>query len=99
MKLPWDRNYLKISFHVIVTLIAIYAVSLVLKNAPEVIMTIEKFLEYMAGIFAPLIIAAIFSYIVSPAVDLLQGFFDKMSKKEKICRREGKRVFKKNWIK
>ncbi len=95
LKLPWDRNYLKISFHVIVTLIAIYAVSLVLKNAPEVIMTIEKFLEYMAGIFSPLIIAAVFSYIVSPAVDLLQGFFDKMSKKEKICRRDGKRVFKK----
>ena len=75
MKLPWDRNYLKISFHVIITLIAIYAISLVLKNAPEVIRTTEHFLEYLVRIFSPLIIAAIFSYIVSPAVDKLQGFF------------------------
>lgn len=80
MRLPWDRNYLKISFHVIITLIAIYAISLVLKNAPEVIRTVERFLEYIVRIFSPLIIAAIFSYIVSPAVDMLQGFFDRMSK-------------------
>lgn len=95
MKLPWDRNYLKISFHVIITLIAIYAISLVLKNAPEVIRTTEHFLEYLVRIFSPLIIAAIFSYIVSPAVDKLQGFFDKMSKKQLICSNERKKVFKK----
>ncbi len=78
MKLPWDKNYLKISFHVIVTLIAIYAISLVLKNAPEAIMKVEDFLAYIVNVFTPLIIAVIFSYIVNPAVEKLQGFCDKL---------------------
>lgn len=78
MKLPWDKNYLKISFHVIVTLIAIYAIALVLKNAPEVIMKVEDFLAYIVNVLSPLIIAVIFSYIVNPAVEKLQGFCDKL---------------------
>ena len=80
MKLPWDRNYLKISFHVVITLIAIYAVSLVLKNAPEAIRCAGRFLGYVVRVFSPLIIAAVFSYIASPVVDILQGFFDKAAK-------------------
>ena len=94
MRLPWDRNYLKISFHVIITLIAIYAISLVLKNAPEVIRTVERFLEYIVRIFSPLIIAAIFSYIVSPAVDMLQGFFDRMSKNRSFWKKRKDGRFK-----
>ncbi|MCD8035908.1 MAG: AI-2E family transporter [Clostridiales bacterium] len=86
MKLPWDRNYLKISFHVIFTLVVIYAVMLLLKNAAEAIMKAEYFLEYMAEVLSPLIIAVIFSYIVNPAVERLQGFYDKMSKKQKKSR-------------
>ncbi|MEA4971891.1 MAG: AI-2E family transporter [Candidatus Metalachnospira sp.] len=78
MKLPWDKNYLKISFHVIVTLIAIYAIALVLKNAPEVIMKVESFLAYIVNMLSPLIIAVIFSYIMNPAVEKLQGFCDKI---------------------
>lgn len=78
MKLPWDKNYLKVSFHVIVTLIAIYAISLVLKNAPEAIMKVEGFLAYIVNVLTPLIIAVIFSYIVNPAVEKLQGFCDKL---------------------
>lgn len=83
MKLPWDKNYLKISFHVIVTLIAIYEIALLLKNAPQVVMKAESFLEYTFSVLSPLIIAVVFSYIVSPAVDFLQGFYDRMSKKKK----------------
>lgn len=86
LKLPWDRNYLKISFHVIFTLIVIYALALFIKNAPDIIMSIEGFLSYTAEVLTPLIIAVIFSYIVNPAVERLQGFYDKMSKK----RRKGK---------
>ena len=89
LKLPWDKQYLKISFHVIVTLIAIYAIALLLKNAPAAVMKVEGFLEASASVLSPLIIAVIFSYIVNPAVDLLQGFCDRMSKKQK------KRTFKK----
>lgn len=80
MKLPWDRNYLKISFHVIVTLIAIYAGTLLIKNAPAAIMLLENTLESAAGVLSPLTIAIIFSYIMNPAVEALQGFYDKMSK-------------------
>ncbi|GFI61278.1 putative transport protein [Clostridiales bacterium] len=80
LKLPWDRNYLKISFHVIVTLIAIYAGTLLIKNAPAAIMLLENTLESAAGVLSPLTIAIIFSYIMNPAVEALQGFYDKMSK-------------------
>ncbi len=92
MKLPWDRNYLKISFHVIFTLIVIYALALFIKNAPDIIMSIEGFLSYTAEVLTPLIIAVIFSYIVNPAVERLQGFYDKMPKKRK---RQGKGKFRK----
>lgn len=80
MKLPWDKNYLKISFHVIVTLIVIYAIALLLKNAPKAIIEIEEFLAYIVDVLSPLIIAVIFSYIVNPAVEKLQGFCDRIFK-------------------
>lgn len=83
LRLPWDKNYLKISFHVIVTLIAIYAVMLLLKNAPKAITEAELFLEYTFSVLTPLIIAVVFSYIVNPAVDFLQGFYDKLAKKKR----------------
>ncbi len=59
---------------------------LLLKNAAAAIMKAEYFLEYMAEVLSPLIIAVIFSYIVNPAVERLQGFYDKMSKKQKKSR-------------
>lgn len=91
LKLPWDKNYLKISFHVIFTLIVIYALALLLKNAPKAILGTERFLAYTAEVLSPLIIAVIFSYVVNPAVDILQGFYYKMSKKQRKGRFE-KRV-------
>ena len=77
MKLPWDKEYIKISFHVIVTLIVIYAIALVIKNAPTALIKIEQFFAYIADVLSPLIIAVIFSYIMNPVVEKLQGFCDK----------------------
>ena len=61
LKLPWDRNYLKISFHVIFTLVVIYALSLIISNVPEVVWGVESFIAYMFSVFTPLIVAVIFS--------------------------------------
>lgn len=80
MKLPWDKEYIKISFHVIVTLIVIYAIALVIKNAPTALIKIEQFFAYIADVLSPLIIAVIFSYIMNPVVEKLQGFCDKIFK-------------------
>ena len=84
LKLPWDRNYLKISFHVIFTLVVIYALSLIISNVPEVVWGIENFIAYVFSVFTPLIVAVIFSYIVNPAVERLQGFYDSVSKKGRL---------------
>ena len=80
MKLPWNKKYLEISFHVIITLIIIYALTLLIGNLSKVVMSVEGFLEYIIRLLSPLIIAVIFSYIYNPVVERLQGFFYKLSK-------------------
>lgn len=92
MKLPWDRNYLKISFHVIFTLVVIYALALIIGNMPLVFSEIDRFFAYMLNVLSPLIIAVIFSYIMNPVVERLQGFYCSVSKKAKKTGRFQKRT-------
>ena len=60
MKLPWDKEYIKISFHVIVTLIVIYAIALVIKNAPTALIKIEQFLHILPMYFLHLLLLSYF---------------------------------------
>ncbi len=88
MKLPWDSRYLKIAFHVIVTLVVVYALVLLMNGLVFILVrptaalsgvfeAIGKFL----GLFTPVFIGFILAYILNPMADFFQ--------------RLGKRIFKK----
>lgn len=73
MKLPWDKNYLKISFHVIITILAIYAIGLVISNFGNAFLVVRNFFSSFVGIIGPLVVALVFSYLANPAVEFLQN--------------------------
>ena len=93
MKLPWDKEYLKISFHVIFTLIVTCLIYLILKNINVAFINIGEFLKGTLKTFSPLVIAIIFSYLVNPAV----GFFQKIADKWQVKKRRSNDKFKRRF--
>lgn len=89
MKLPIDKKYMKISFHVIFTVIMIYAISLVIKNLPEAALLVSGFVSKCISVLSPLIIALVFSYIADPAVDFFQNKTARFFKRNAVNRRRG----------
>ena len=72
MKLPWDKEYLKISFHVIVTIVTIYVLSILIKNIYKLNDIANEWISFITTILSPLIIALVFSYVVNPIVEFFQ---------------------------
>ena len=81
MKLPWDKNYLKISFHVIFTIVVIYIISILIKNLYFMKDIILNFISFVTTIFLPLIIALVLSYILNPIVEFFHNKTNKLFKK------------------
>ena len=86
LKLPWDRNYIKFSFHVIVTVIIIYVLKLcvdfaayIVTDIGEIYYRINSFLDWLFSVCASLIIAFVVAYILDPAVDFFQNKYDIIS--------------------
>ena len=73
MKLPWDKEYLKISFHVIFTIIVIYVLSILIKNIYMFNEVAGQIISFITTILSPLIIALVFSYIVNPVVEIFHN--------------------------
>ena len=84
MKLPWDKGYLKISFHVIFTVLMIYIVGLVVTNIKDVFLSVSAFFGRFIHVLSPLFVAVVFAYLFNPLVDRLQKVWDKcfVSKKK-----------------
>jgi len=79
MKLPWDRNYLKIALHVILTAAAIYIAVLLIDSAAFVLTNIEGILQAVSeffgrlfSVFAVVVIAFVIAYLLDPAADFFQ---------------------------
>lgn len=73
MKLPWDKNYLKISFHVVFTILIIYILGLVITNITSAYSVVIDFFSNFFVLLGPLLIALVIAYILSPVVDFLQN--------------------------
>lgn len=94
MKLPWNKKYLVISFHVIFTVIVIYVLSLFLGNVREYIGYFREFFNVTLSVLSPLIIAIVISYLADPTVRFFEKRIGKIkfnSKNDKI--RDNKRLF------
>jgi predicted PurR-regulated permease PerM len=77
LKLPWDKQYLKISFHVVVTALIIYALGLLLTNVSVVQASVSQVVSKLISVFAPLITALVFSFLMNPAVEFFQNRWEK----------------------
>jgi len=87
LKLPLDKDYFKISIHVIITAAIIYILFLVIDGAAYVIVDIKHVLnniisifKKVASLFSPLIIAAVIAYLLDPMADFYQKYYDKLKK-------------------
>ena len=72
MKLPWDKQYLKISFHVVFTVLLIYILAGVAGNLSSVKRIVFATTSKMISVFAPVLVALIFSFLMNPMVDFFQ---------------------------
>lgn len=83
MKLPWDKKYLIISFHVVITLILVYMLkycvdflAYVVSNLDEIFTSVFGGLKWILSIFSVVALAFIFSYLLDPIVEFFQNKFD-----------------------
>jgi len=84
LKLPWDSKYLKISFHVVFTVIIIYVLMLITDGFAFVIsdlrgmaVKVGQFFGGLLGLFSPLIIALVIAYLLDPPADFFQKHYEK----------------------
>lgn len=77
MKLPWDKQYLKISFHVIFTVLVIYVLAGIAGNLNSVKQIFFNIVGKTISVFAPVLVALIFSFLMNPAVDFFQKKWQK----------------------
>lgn len=83
MKLPWDKNYLKISFHIIFTLVVIYALfrcvdmlAYAVTNLDDICKRISKFTGELLRIFSPVVTGFIIAYLLDPMAEFFQNKYD-----------------------
>ena len=76
MKLPWDKRYLKISFHVVFTAAVIILLWLIMKDFSRTGRGICLFFGSILRVMAPLIWGAFIAFILDPAVEFFQNLYD-----------------------
>lgn len=102
MKLPWDRNYLKISFHVIFTLIVVYVLvvavngaSWVVTNFSELTDALGKIFGQIFSVFSVLVSAFVIAYLFDPLAGFYQRKFEEFYDKRVREFIENRNIFKK----
>lgn len=72
MKLPWDKTYLKISFHVIFTLLVVCIVAIISYNIIPIFKAIFGIIGKLFSVFSPLWIGLIIAYLLDPIAEYFQ---------------------------
>ncbi len=79
MNLPWDRNWFKLCFYIIITFTAVYIIKEVIDmcaytliNVKGVTEGIFKCIRYIIAVLAPIITAFVIYYVLSPLVDMIK---------------------------
>ncbi len=68
-----NKKYMQISLYVIITVVIIYALSLVVKNAPQILTVCMHWLGWLFKVIKPVVLGFVFAYLMDPAV----GFFER----------------------
>ncbi len=101
MKLPWDKKYIKISWHVIFSASVIYIVFTLLNilfswlfNIDILVGNIAEIFRYLGMVFKPLIIAFIIAYIMDPIAEKFQKIYDNRVENSKDHEKQTKVMIK-----
>jgi len=85
LKLPWDRNYLKIALHVIFALVASYILISIVDGAAFIVVELRAVLasifigiRNILSLFSPLIISFLIAYLFDPIVVFFQKQYNKL---------------------
>jgi len=88
MKLPWDKNYLKITLHGILLVGAAYilirlidSAAYILTNMGGIVDSISGFFSGIFSVFSVVIIAFVIAYLLDPAADFFQRHYTSMMEK------------------
>lgn len=85
----FNRKYTMISIYVIITAVIIYCLSLVAKNAPDIIKEILNSLNWVIHVAKPIVIGFVFAYLLDPVNNFLEEQYSKIKIKNwrmKSCR-------------
>ncbi len=73
-----NKQYMLISLYVIITVVIIYALSLIVKNAPQIMSGVMERLHWLLLVSKPVILGFIFAYLMDPVVDLFERRYQKL---------------------
>lgn len=88
-----NKKYLQISLYVIITVMIIYSLSLVIKNAPTIFMFLLLVFNWVIKVIRPVIIGFIFAYLMDPVIN----FFERKYRRLKSVRFLKKIVAPRTW--
>ena len=80
-----NKKYMQISLYVIITVLIIYSLSLILKNAPAVARDLMSRLKWVIDVIKPVIIGFAFAYIIDPMVNFFERRYQRL-KEVKVFR-------------
>ena len=77
MRLPWNKKYMEIGFHVIVTVLILAGMAALLFWLPRAKNVIFETAGNLLAVFAPFFWALFFSLLLEPLTAFWQGFYEK----------------------
>ena len=77
MRLPWNRKYMEIGFHIIVTVLILVVTGGLLFWLPQAKNVISETARNILAVFAPVLWALFFSLLLEPLVCFWQRFYEK----------------------
>ena len=96
MRLPWNRKYMEIGFHIIVTALILAAVGGLLFRLSDAKNVILETAGDILAVFAPVFWALFFSLLLEPLVAFWQRFYEKrcsLYHRSQICDRRAGTAF------
>ncbi|MBQ4347495.1 MAG: AI-2E family transporter, partial [Firmicutes bacterium] len=82
MRLPWEKKYLVIGFHVVVTALAVFTAAVLLANIKDVGAALSAFFGGAFKLFSPVFLAAVMAYVLDPLTERLQNFWESIFPKK-----------------
>ena len=79
MRLPWNRKYMEISFHVVITVLILTVAAGILFRLPDAKNVISETARDFLAVFSPVFWAFFFSLLLEPLVSFWQRVYEKQT--------------------